>query len=91
MIMLKAIFNWFVGKPDPHVQAPAVKPEAAPYKVETPPVVSVVEPVPVAEAVAHEPKPRGRKPAVKKPVVKAPAVKKPAAVSAAPKKTRKTK
>lgn len=84
--MLKAIFNWFVGKPEPHVQAPAVQPAAAPYKVETPPVVAVVEPVPVAEVVVHEPKPRARKPAVKKP-----AAKKPAAVSDTSKKTRKTK
>lgn len=34
--MLKAIFNWFTGKPLPGTEAPPVPPEAAPYKVETP-------------------------------------------------------
>lgn len=35
--MLKAIFNWFTGKPLAGTTAPEVKPELAPYKVETPP------------------------------------------------------
>jgi len=45
--MLKAIFNWFTGKPVPGTEAPAVKAESAPYKVEPPPVVKVSEPAPV--------------------------------------------
>jgi hypothetical protein len=45
--MLKAIFNWFTGKPVPGTEAPAVKVESAPYKVEPPPVVKVSEPAPV--------------------------------------------
>ena len=64
--MLKAIFNWFTGKPLPGTEAPAVKVDSAPYKVEPPPVVKIAEPSPVeakVEAVA--------------PVAKAPAVKKP--------------
>lgn len=45
--MLKAIFNWFTGKPLPGTTAPDVKPEAAPYKVEAPvQVVPVQEPAP---------------------------------------------
>ena len=64
-MMLKAIFNWFTGKPVPGTEAPAVKAESAPYKVEPPPVVKVSEPVRV-EAVEPAPKPK-RAPAVKKP------------------------
>ena len=45
--MLKAIFNWFTGKPVPGTEAPAVKAESAPYKVEPAPVVKVSEPAPV--------------------------------------------
>lgn len=81
--MLKAIFNWFTGKPLPGTEAPAVPAQSAPYKVE-PPVVpvrtelvveTVSEPV-----VAAKPK---RKPAAKKPAAmtaaKKPAAKKPKA------------
>jgi hypothetical protein len=69
--MLKAIFNWFGHKnPSPESQAPAVQPEAAPYKVE---VVNsqplMKEAAPVAEAVKE-----------------AKVAKKPAAIKAAPKK-----
>lgn len=46
--MLKAIFNWFTGKPLPGTTAPDVKPEAAPYKVEAPEAVAPVQaPIPV--------------------------------------------
>ena len=34
--MLKAIFNWFTGKPAPEAEAPRVPETVAPYKVETP-------------------------------------------------------
>jgi hypothetical protein len=61
--MLKAIFNWFTGKPVPGTEAPAVKVESAPYKVEPPPVVKVGEPAPVAEPAKVE----AVAPAVKKP------------------------
>jgi len=47
--MLKAIFNWF-RQPDPKSLAPAVQPEAAPYKTEAPvQVAPVMEAKPVAE------------------------------------------
>ena len=72
--MLKAIFNWFTGKPVPGTEAPAVKVESAPYKVEPPPVVKVSEPVPVGDHVRVEatapvsPAPKvKRAPAEKKP------------------------
>ena len=54
--MLKAIFNWFGHKnPSPEAQAPAVQPEAAPYKVEAPVAVKpVAEPAPVAEAAPYK-------------------------------------
>ena len=79
--MLKAIFNWFTGKPVPGTEAPAVKVESAPYKVEPPPVVKVSEPAPVGDHVRVEatapvsPAPKvKRAPAVKKAVApKAPA------------------
>jgi hypothetical protein len=45
--MLKAIFNWFTGRPLPGTEAPPVQPEAVPYKIETPP-----QPV-----RAHQPEP----------------------------------
>lgn len=44
--MLKTIFNWFTGKPLPGTTAPDVKPESAPYKVETPQVAPVQAPSP---------------------------------------------
>ena len=79
--MLKAIFNWFTGKPVPGTEAPAVKAESAPYKVEPPPVVKVSEPAPVGDHVRVEatapvvPAPKAKRaPAVKKAVApKAPA------------------
>lgn len=94
--MLKAIFNWFVGKPLPNTEAPAVKPEAAPYKVESPPVVKVVEPEPVVAQQPQEVTPTAKKPAVKKPAVKKPAESKtvkakPAAMTAAVKKPKAKK
>lgn len=46
--MLKAIINWFTGKPAPEAEAPRVAPEAAPYKTEpAPPPILVPEAVPV--------------------------------------------
>ncbi len=45
--MLKAIFNWFTGKPAPAAEAPRVPETVAPYKVETPaPVAPVATPAP---------------------------------------------
>jgi len=45
--MLKAIFNWFTGKPAPEAEAPRVVESAAPYKVEAPaPVAPVAAPEP---------------------------------------------
>ena len=84
--MLKAIFNWF-RQPDPKAFAPAVQPEAVPYKVEPAPQVAptfapVAEVAPIAE-VAPAPKPAARKPAAKKPAaITAP--KKPAAKARKP-------
>jgi len=73
--MLKAIFNWFSHKnPAPESQAPAVKPEAAPYKVEAPAVTKpVARAAPVTATI--------KKPAVIKAAPKkAVPVKKPAAL-----------
>jgi hypothetical protein len=70
--MLKAIFNWFVGKPAPHTEAPPVQAEVAPYKVEPAPVVKTQEPAPVTDHVRVEATaPQTKKPRVKKPVVAA--------------------
>ena len=45
--MLKAIFNWFTGKPAAEAEAPRVPETVAPYKVETPaPVAPVAAPEP---------------------------------------------
>ena len=44
--MLKAIFNWFTGRPVPGTEAPPVQPEAAPYKVDAPETVRVHQPEP---------------------------------------------
>ena len=87
--MLKAIFNWFTGKPVPGTEAPAVKAESAPYKVEPPPVVKVSEPAPVVapkltvdgHGDVHKAAPKAKR---------APAVKK-AAVPRAPVKSRAKK
>ena len=78
--MLKAIFNWFTGRPLPGTEAPPVQPQAAPYKVETPPVVvTATQPLPVAEPA--KPEIKAKKPAAK-PTLEVPA---------APKKPRRTK
>ena len=89
--MLKAIFNWF-RQPDPKSLAPAVQPEAVPYKTEAPvQVAPVMEPAPVVTAPAEVGKPAAdrveatapakprAKPAAKKPAAKKPAATKPAA------------
>ena len=79
--MLKAIFNWFTGKPVPGTEAPAVKAESAPYKVESPPVVNVREPAKVEAVAPVAPLPDTKVPAVKKPRAPAkPRAKKPPAV-----------
>jgi hypothetical protein len=55
--MLKAIFDWF-KKPSPAAQAPAVQPEAVPYKTEAPAQVApVIEAAPVVAAPADVGKP----------------------------------
>ena len=73
--MLKAIFNWFTGKPVLGTEAPAVKVESAPYKVEPPPVVKVSRPAPVVapkltvdgHGDVHKAAPKAKRaPAVKK-------------------------
>ena len=88
--MLKAIFNWFTGRPLPGTEAPPVQPQAAPYKVETPPVVvTATQPLPVAEPA--KPEIKAKKPAAKKPAAKKPAAKPTLEVPAAPKKPRRTK
>jgi hypothetical protein len=84
--MLKAIFNWFGHKnPSPESQAPAVQPEAAPYKVPEP---AATTPIPLVFEAA----PVARKPAAIKAVPKKAATKKPAAPakSAAKKSPKKT-
>ena len=45
--MLKAVFDWF-RSPSPKAFAPAVQPEAAPYKLETPVVAPTMEPAAVS-------------------------------------------
>ena len=45
--MLKAVFDWF-RSPSPRAFAPAVQPEAAPYKVETPVVAPTMTPAAVS-------------------------------------------
>jgi len=45
--MLKAVFDWF-RSPSPKAFAPAVQPEAAPYKVEAPVVAPTMEPAAVS-------------------------------------------
>ena len=74
--MLKAIKQFFLGKPAPEAQAP--------YKVEAPQethveVAPVTAPI-VAEPVAAKPKtaPKPKKPAAAKPTARKPAAKKPA-------------
>jgi hypothetical protein len=88
--MLKAIFNWF-RQPDPKSLAPAVQPEAAPYKTEAPAhIVPVTEAALVVTTPAEVGKPAAdrveatapSKPAPRpraKPAAKKPAPAKPAA------------
>ena len=88
--MLKAIFDWF-RQPSPKAFAPAVQPEAAPYKVEAAPQVAPVleaEPVkpapveakPAAKPAARKAAPKAAaKPAAMKAPAKKPAARKPAA------------
>jgi hypothetical protein len=45
--MLKAVFDWF-RSPSPNALAPAVQPEAAPYKVEAPVVAPTMTPATVS-------------------------------------------
>lgn len=88
--MFKFIVNWF-KKPATESLAPAVAPEAAPYKVEASvQVTPVVEAIPVAETKKPAPKkPAAKKPApAKKPAAKS-AAKKPAAITAKPAKKNK--
>ena len=86
--MLKAIFDWF-KTPSPAAQAPAVQPEAVPYKVEAPvQVAPVMEAAPVVGKPADDRVEATAKPASRtrtKPAAKT-APKKPAAIKAAPKK-----
>lgn len=54
--MFKFIVDWFGKKPHPNAEAPAVKPEAAPYKVEAPvQVAPTVAPAQVAPATPKAP------------------------------------
>ncbi len=76
--MLKAIKQFFLGKPAPEPTAP----ESVPYKVESPVVVNTITPPVVVKKTATstaKPKPVVKKPPVAK---KAPAPK-PAAITAA--------
>ena len=86
--MLKAIFNWF-RQPDPKSLAPAVQPEAVPYKTEAPVhIVPVTESVLVVTTTAEVGKPandRVEATAPAKPAAKPrakPAASKPAAMKA---------
>ena len=57
--MFKFIIDWFGKKPHPAAVAPAVQPEAAPYKVEAPvQVAPATAPAPVAEEPAAPKKKR---------------------------------
>ena len=78
--MLKAIFDWF-KTPSPAAQAPAVQPEAVPYKVETP-----VRVVPVTEAAPAE----VSKPANNRVEATTPPARKPRATPAAKPAVKKT-
>lgn len=57
--MLKAIFNWFAGsKPDPRAQAPRIEPSLAPYKIEPPVIVPILQPTsPESTTQHHQPLP----------------------------------
>jgi len=59
--MLKAIFDWF-RTPSPAAQAPAVQPEAVPYKTEAPvQVAPVMEAAPVVATPAEVGKPANQR------------------------------
>ena len=74
--MFKFIINWFTGKPIPGTTAPAVSTESAPYKIEPPQTVKIVNPTPVAikqlstteskNTIAPKPKKPSAKKATKK-------------------------
>jgi hypothetical protein len=90
--MLKVIIDWF-RRPDPKAFAPAVQPEAVPYKVETPvQVAPTLAPTEVGKPAdnrveATTPvKPATPKPAARKPATPKPAAQKPAAMKAPAKK-----
>lgn len=81
--MLKAIFDWF-RQPSPKAFAPAVQPEAAPYKVEKPvQVAPVLEAQPVKPAPntttarKSTPKPAAARLTTKKTTARKPTTKKP--------------
>ena len=87
--MLKAVFDWFKS-PSPKAFAPAVQPEAAPYKVETVAVAPVLEAVnvaePAAKKLAAKRAPAKKQQFDKKPVAAITAAKKPVAKKATAKK-----
>ena len=85
--MLKAIFNWF-RQPDPKSLAPAVQPEAVPYKTEAPVhIVPVTESVLVVTTPAEVGKPANDRVESTAPVKPAPRPRaKPAAKKPAPAK-----
>lgn len=62
--MFKFIIDWFGKKPHPNAEAPAVRPEAAPYKIEAPTQVAATQaPAPVAET---NPEPKKKRTFVKR-------------------------
>jgi hypothetical protein len=80
--MLKAIFNWF-RQPDPKSLAPAVQPEAVPYKTEAPAQAApTLAPVEVGKPADE----RVEATAPAKPATPKPAAQKPAAMKAKAKK-----
>ena len=65
--MFKFITDWFGKKPHPNAEAPAVKPETAPYKVEVPvQVAPTVVPEPVTPAPAAPKAPAKKRTFVKR-------------------------
>jgi len=65
--MFKFIVDWFGKKPHPNAEAPAVKPESAPYKVETPvQVAPTAVPAPVTPAPAAPKAPAKKRTFVKR-------------------------
>jgi hypothetical protein len=88
--MLKAIFDWF-KTPSPAAQAPAVQPEAVPYKTEAPvQAAPVMEAAPVVATPAEVGKPANQRVEATAPPARKPRAKpvakpatKPAAITAA--------